>query len=71
MQAINNILLSFKFKKLNLLSNLDNILKNIFLTKTLNHYEKINKPYWIIINDNMLKFHNWDIRKKIKKELVK
>lgn len=52
------------------LSLLNEILKKIFLPKTLKHYEKLKKPYGIIINDNMLKFHNNDIRKKIKKELL-
>lgn len=46
------------------------ILKKIFLPKTLKHYEKIGKPYGIIIRDDMLKFHNHDIRKQIKKELL-
>lgn len=45
-------------------------LKKIFLPKTLRHYEKLKKPYGIIIHDNMLKFHNNDIRKQITKELL-
>lgn len=49
---------------------LNSLLKKIFLPKTLKHYNSIWKPYWIIINNNMLKFHNWDIRQKIKEELV-
>ncbi|GEM_PF-6675444 len=52
------------------LSLMNAILKKIFLPKTLKHYEKIGKPYGIIIHDHMLKFHNNDIRKKIKKELL-
>lgn len=52
------------------ISWLDKIFKTIFLPKTLRHYEKLWKPYWIIIDDNMLKFHDWDIRKDIKRELV-
>ncbi len=44
-------------------------LKKIFLPKTLKTYEKIWKPFWVIINDDLLKFHNWDIRKKLKKTL--
>ena len=72
MQAINNILISFNIKKINLnfLSFFDNLLKSIFLPKTMKHYDNIWRPYWIIINDNMLKFHNWDIREQTKKELV-
>ncbi len=45
-------------------------LKKIFLPKTLRHYEKLKKPYGIIIHDHMLKFHNNDIRKQITKELL-
>lgn len=48
---------------------LDHLLRKIFLSKTLRHYEKIWKPYGVIINNNMLKFHNWDIRKQIKEKL--
>ena len=46
-------------------TKINNFLKKFFLPKTLKHYNKINKPYWIIITDEMLKFHNWDIRKDI------
>lgn len=49
---------------------INELLKKIFLPKTLRHYEKLKKPYGIIISDNMLKFHNNDIRKQIKKELL-
>ncbi len=49
---------------------LNNLFKKIFLPKTLNHFNKIWKPYWVIINDNLLKFHNWDIRKKIKEDII-
>ncbi len=48
---------------------LNNILKKLFLPKTLKSYIKINKPYWIIINDNLLKFHNNDIRKNTAKKI--
>jgi hypothetical protein len=56
---------SEKNKLSKLLDILDNFLKKLFLAKTLKHYEKIWKPYWIIINNDMLKFHNGDVRKKI------
>jgi hypothetical protein len=46
-------------------TKLNNLFKKIFLPKTLKHYQKIWKPFWVIINDKILKFHNWDIRKKI------
>lgn len=54
----------------NYLKIFDDLLKKIFLTKTLNNFEKIWKPYGVIINDDLLKFHNNDIRRKIKKDLV-
>jgi len=56
----------FPTKILNIINNL---LKKLFLPKTLRHYKKLWKPFWIIINDNMLKFHNWDIRKQIAKKM--
>lgn len=61
-----------KYKWKNNLENkfINNIFKKIFLPKTLKHYNSIWKPYWIIINDNILKFHNLDIREKVKKDLV-
>jgi hypothetical protein len=49
---------------------INNLLKKIFLAKTLKHFESIWKPYWVIINNDLLKFHNWDIRKKIKEDLI-
>lgn len=49
---------------------LDKIIKKLLLPKTLNHFEKIWKPYWVIINDDLLKFHNNDIRKQLKKEIL-
>ena len=49
---------------------LDKIVKKLLLPKTLSHFEKIWKPYWVIINDDLLKFHNNDIREEIKKEIL-
>ncbi len=48
---------------------IEKILKKIFLPKTLKNYNKLWRPYWIIINDDMLKFHNNDKRKEMKKKL--
>lgn len=65
-----------KFKKENkrktgfIIWILNKIFKFLFLPKTFKHYEKIWKPYWIIINDNLLKFHNNDIRKKVVDDLL-
>lgn len=52
-----------------ILNGTDNLLKRIFLPKTLHHYNNIWKPYGIIIHDDMLKFHNWDIRKEVSEKL--
>ena len=49
---------------------IEKLLKKIFLPKTLAHYEKIGKPYGIIISDDMLKFHNWDIRKQTRNKII-
>ena len=48
---------------------INNLLKKLFLPKTLKSYEKKWKPFWVIINDIMLKFHDWDIRKEIAKKM--
>lgn len=53
-----------------IIRSLNKIFKFIFLPKTLKHYENIWKPYWVIINENLLKFHNWDIRQKISHDLI-
>jgi len=55
-----------KQKTWKIITFIDNLIKKIWLPKTLKTYNKLNKPYWIIINDNMLKFHNNDIRKNLK-----
>ena len=47
----------------------DKLFKKIFLKRTLNHFEKIWKPYGVIISDDLLKFHNWDVRKEISEKL--
>jgi len=48
---------------------LNYLFKKILLPKTKKHYNKIWKPYGIIINDKMLKFHDNDIRKKVVKNM--
>lgn len=49
---------------------LDTILKNIFIRKTWQSYEKLWKPFWIIIDDNMLKFHDNDKRKYFSQKIA-
>lgn len=53
-----------------LITYLDRIIKKVFIKKTLKSYGQIWKPYWIIINKDLLKFHNNDIRKKISDDLL-
>lgn len=53
-----------------ILNLVEKLLKKIFLPRTLKTYEKLGKPFWVIINDDMLKFHDKDVRKKISKKLV-
>ncbi|MFK7780066.1 MAG: hypothetical protein QM490_02865 [Candidatus Gracilibacteria bacterium] len=59
-----------KLKNNKIIYILNNLFKKIFLPKTLKHYKSLGKPIGIVINNNMLKFHNNDIREKIKKDLV-
>ena len=47
----------------------DRVFKKIFLSKTLNSFQKLWYPFWVIISDSMLKFHDQDRRKQIKKDL--
>ncbi len=57
--------------KSQILDQLEKIIKKIWLPKTTKSYTKLGKPYWIIINDNMLKFHNNDKRKEIRNKVLK
>ncbi len=56
-------------EKYQLISILNKVLKSIFLPRSIESCKKLWNPYWIIIHDNMLKFHNNDKRKEIKKEI--
>ena len=51
------------------LSHINNFLKNIFLPKTIKTYKTLWKPFWVIINNDMLKFHNNDIRKEVSENI--
>ena len=59
-----------------LLDKINYILKNIFLKRALNKKKRleVNKDnkniFWIIINKNILKFHNNDKRVKIRNEII-
>lgn len=41
------------------------ILKKVFLKRSLKKYDSLWKPFWVIIDNHMLKFHNEDKRKEI------
>lgn len=49
---------------------IDAFLKKLFLPKTLAHKKSLWNPIGIIVNENMLKFHNNDRREEIKKSLI-
>ncbi len=49
---------------------IDKLIKKILLKRTLNTQKKLKYPFWVIINDNLLKFHDKDIRKKIRNKLL-
>jgi len=45
-----------------ILNLINKAIKKMFIWKTLKHYKKIWKPFWIIIGDDILKFHDKDER---------
>ncbi len=53
----------------------ESVLKALFLPKTLREYERLGKPWGIVISDEFLKFHPEDrrieIREAVKKRLAK
>lgn len=53
-----------------LITLLNTLSKKIFLPKTLRHCKKLGKPYGIIISNDLLKFHDNDIRKEVRKKLL-
>jgi hypothetical protein len=57
------------WKNSKILNFIEKIIKAIWLPKTISSYKKLWRPYWIVINDDMLKFHNNDRRKKVRKDL--
>ena len=56
----------FKRHLSKILDLFDVVLKRIFLPKTKKSFTKLEKPFWVVISDDLLKFHDKDIRKKIK-----
>jgi len=48
----------------------EKLLKSIFLPRTKKSFQKLWKPFWIVISDTMLKFHNTDKRKKIRDKII-
>ena len=44
--------------------------KKIFLPKTIKKFYALWKPFWVIIRDTMLKFHNKDKRKEIRNAII-
>ncbi len=53
-----------------ILDFLENILKNIFIKKSLKSYNNLENNFWVIINYDMLKFHDNDKRKKIRDTII-
>jgi len=44
----------------------ESCLKFFFLPRSKKSFQKLWKPFWVIISDNMLKFHDKDKRKEIR-----
>ena len=49
---------------------IDSILKKMLLSRSIKKYEALGQPEGVIINDNMLKFHNTDKRKYIRENVL-
>lgn len=58
----------YKYQSI-LLDFLEKTLKSIFLPKTKKTFEKLWKPFWVIISNDILKFHNDDKRKEIRDKI--
>lgn len=57
----------FNFKVLN---QLEKLLKYIFISKTKKSFKKLWKPFGIIIDDDMLKFHDKDKREEVRNKTI-
>jgi hypothetical protein len=63
--------LNYKNKEINNFFNFfEYLLKKLFIKKTLNHKNKLKDSWGVIINNDMLKFHDNDVRKKVKNEII-
>ena len=49
---------------------IEKCMKFIFLARTKNSFQKLWKPFWVVISDTMLKFHNNDKRKDIRDIII-
>lgn len=50
---------------------INKILKKCFLPKTMRRYRHLKQPFGVIIHDDILKFHNHDVRKKVSQKILK
>lgn len=49
----------------------EKLLQKIFLPRTKKSFQKLWKPFWVIISDDILKFHDTDRRKEIRDIIVR
>lgn len=48
----------------------EKLLRTLFLPRTKKSFQKLWKPFWVVISDSMLKFHDRDRRKKIRDRVL-
>lgn len=48
----------------------ESLLKTLFLPRTLHHYRSLGQPFWVIISEDILKFHDKDKRKVFRDEIL-
>lgn len=64
-EKLETLLPESKLKKI-FWGNFEKLVKFIFLPRTQKSYQKLWKPFGVVISDDMLKFHNKDRRKEIR-----
>lgn len=48
----------------------EKVIKFFLLSKTKNSFQKLWKPFWVVISDDILKFHDADKRKQIREVII-
>jgi hypothetical protein len=58
------------FIKDKIIKYIDDFFKKSFLKKTIKSYNELNNPFGVIISDDLLKFHDNDVRGEVSKKIL-